>query len=224
MSHSTIQTRKTVVTQTSQANVTISNPIDSSGNVKVAVENFPLDTSGNIKVDVQNFPSSQNVTVTNTANVTISNPIDSSGNVKVAVENFPLDTSGNIKVDVQNFPSSQNVTVTNTVTTQRSESLLGQALGASVSANTNIFSSNLSASASGRLRILISVSSATTVSLILTPSGSTTSYSATLNGGNNLSAGAWYEFDFPVISGDQINFQVGAAVTVTIRVILVAGG
>src|SRR5579875_1626192 len=209
MSHSTIQTRKTVVTQTSQANVTISNPIDSSGNVKVAVENFPLDTSGNIKVDVQNFPSSQ---------------IDSSGNVKVAVENFPLDTSGNIKVDVQNFPSSQNVTVTNTVTTQRSESLLGQALGASVSANTNIFSSNLSASASGRLRILISVSSATTVSLILTPSGSTTSYSATLNGGNNLSAGAWYEFDFPVISGDQINFQVGAAVTVTIRVILVAGG
>src|SRR5579875_2228167 len=111
MSHSTIQTRKTVITQISQANVTISNPIDSSGNVKVAVENFPLDTSGNIKVDVQNFP------------------FDSSGNVKVAVENFPLDTSGNIKVDVQNFPSSQNVTVTNTVTTQRSESLLGQALG-----------------------------------------------------------------------------------------------
>ncbi|WHA35260.1 hypothetical protein SPV3_ORF30 [Sulfolobus polyhedral virus 3] len=222
MSHSTIQTRKTVVTQVSQTNVTISNPIDSSGNVKVAVENFPLDTSGNIKVDVQNFPSSQNVTVTNSS----TNP------VPVSVQNFPSNqqvtvangTSNPVPVSVQNFPSSQNVNVTNTVTTQRSETLLGQALGASASANTNIFSSNLSASASGRLRILISVSSATTVSLILTPSGSTTSYSATLNGGNNLSAGAWYEFDFPVISGDQINFQVGASVTVTIRVILVAGG
>lgn len=71
-----------------------------------------------------------------------------------------------------------------------------------------VLASDLAIDFDGTITIQILSSIATTVQLKLTPAGSTTSYTGDLNGGSALVANAWYEFEFNVMSGDAINFEI----------------
>jgi len=82
----------------------------------------------------------------------------------------------------------------------------------SVSANTNIFSNNLTPTNSPTVfRIYATFSAAGTLTVKRTKSATT--ISETLNGGNALSANAAYIFDIIVESGETINLQYSVAAT-----------
>ena len=68
--------------------------------------------------------------------------------------------------------------------------------------------SDLAIDFDGTITIQILINIATTVQLKLTPAGGTVSYTGDLNGGSALVANAWYEFEFNVMSGDAINFEI----------------
>ena len=73
---------------------TVPNPIG------VDIES-PLDGSGNVKVAIENFPATQPVSIAATVGVDIESPLDGSGNVKVAIENFPATQPVSIAATVE---------------------------------------------------------------------------------------------------------------------------
>jgi len=89
----------------------------------------------------------------------------------------------------------------------------------SVSANTAFPSTAITAAHPGRAYLLISLSGAAYLQMTITlPNG--TSQTSYINGGNELAADTWYEFEFPVSPGMQIQFVSSAAVNVFIEVLI----
>ena len=81
------------------------------------------------------------------------------------------------------------------------------------SANTNILAAAISpTNAPSTLRVQVALSVAAVVNVMLTRG--TTTVTLSLNGGSTLAANAVYVFDVIWHSGDSVNFQVSAAVTV----------
>ena len=111
-------------------------------------------------------------------------------------------------------------TVTNTplsVVKQPNATVLGSVFNASVSANTNIFSSALSVSQPSRVKLLVVASASGVLTLTLT--SGTTTVSGSINSGSALTATAWYEFEIDLPSGVSINLQYSVSATMTIYVI-----
>ena len=103
------------------------------------------------------------------------------------------------------------------VVKQPNATVLGSVLNASVSANTNIFSSALSVSQPSKVKILV-VASASGVLTLEIMSGTTT-VSGSMNASNPLNANAWYEFEIDLPSGVSLNVQYSVSATMTIFVI-----
>jgi len=97
--------------------------------------------------------------------------------------------------------------------------LKGSIFNTSISANTNIFSSDLTPSYSPTLfRIYVCFNAAGVLTVRRTRGGTTVS--EILNAGNNLNANCAYMFDVIVESGDSINLQYSVAATaICIRVV-----
>jgi len=95
--------------------------------------------------------------------------------------------------------------------------LLGSVVNGSVSANTAIFSSSLSVSQASKLKIIILASASGVLTLQVT--SGTTTVSGSINGGNALTANAFYEFEIDLPSGVSINLEYSVSATVTIFVI-----
>ncbi len=133
-------------------------------------------------VTVTNFPSVQDTAVVNTPYVTVTNfpsSINISNTPSVTVTNFPSVQT----VSVNNFPATQAVSVVNQTT----------------SVQYNIFTAlPYTASATGKM-VLLLVGIGSVANLII---NSTT---ASLNAGNALVNGAWYEFETRVASGDVVS-------------------
>ena len=90
--------------------------------------------------------------------------------------------------------------------------LKGSVFNASVSANTNIFASDLSPTNSPTtFRIYATFSASGVLSVVRTRAG--TSVTEQLNSGNALNANAAYIFDIIVESGESINLQYSVAAT-----------
>jgi len=100
---------------------------------------------------------------------------------------------------------------------QPNAAVLGSVLNASVSANTNIFSSALSVSQPSRVKIIVLASTSGVLTLTLT--SGTTTVSGSLNSGNALAASSWYEFEIDLPGGVSINLQYSVSATMTIFVI-----
>jgi len=105
---------------------------------------------------------------------------------------------------------------------QLNATVLSSVLNASVSANTNIFSSALSVSQPLRVKIIVLASTSGVLTLTLT--SGTTTVSGSLNSGNALAANAWYEFEIDLPGGVSINLQYSVSATMTIFVIAVILG
>jgi|GEM_PF-5802303 len=124
---------------------------------------------------------------------------------------------------IANSSSSSNPVPTEVVNTplsvvrQPNATVLGSVLNASVSANTNIFSSALSVSQPSRVKIIVLASASGVLTLTLT--SGTTTVSGSINSGNSLTANAWYEFEIDLPSGVSINLQYSVSATMTIFVI-----
>ena len=90
--------------------------------------------------------------------------------------------------------------------------ILTQALSFSntgtATADYTVLESPLSIDFNGTITIQILLSVATTAQVKLTPSGSTDTYTGYLNGGSDLAANSWYEFEFNVNNGDSLNFVI----------------
>jgi len=89
---------------------------------------------------------------------------------------------------------------------------VGNKFDYSASANTDIFSSDITASQAGIFRVGVCLASAAVLNVMKTRNGVTKTEA--LNDGNALDAGDLNLFDVPVLAGDEINFQVESAVTV----------
>jgi len=103
------------------------------------------------------------------------------------------------------------------VVKQPNATLLGSVVGGSITANTNIFSSALSISQASKVKIIV-VASASGVLTLEVTSGTTT-VSGTVNSGNALNAGSFYEFEIDLPSGVSINLEYSVSATMTIFVI-----
>ena len=79
-------------------------------------------------------------------------------------------------------------------------------------ANTNIFSTDISISTQGTLRVIVTVEASAVFGIILTRGGTQTPIAC--NGGNALLPFIGYIFDQAVLQGDTLNFQVNSNVTV----------
>jgi len=119
---------------------------------------------------------------------------------------------------IQGRPISVNV-VSGTVNTvkQPDATLLGEVVRGSITANTNIFSSNLSITQPSRILTVAAAGSSGTLSLALTVG--TTTVQNYLNSGNSLNANSWYEFSIDLPSGVQINYQYTSSTTITILIL-----
>ena len=122
-------------------------------------------------------------------------PIDKFSNVPIDIFN-PTDNNGNVLVNIAN------------ITHKRLDSVTSY----SASANTNIFSSNLTSDISGYFYITIVTNTASVVNLIFN------GITIALNQGNSLNANAGYTFTLPMIAGDTLNVQFATAGTVSVWV------
>ena len=95
--------------------------------------------------------------------------------------------------------------------------LLGSLINATISANTDFFSSPLTIQQPSRVKVIILPASSGTLSLIL-DSGSST-VAGNFNAGAQLNAGSWYEFEIDLPAGVSINLQYSTSTTVTVFVI-----
>ena len=86
----------------------------------------------------------------------------------------------------------------------------------------DIFASNVNVTDPGVLSLQLALDTATTVKLRIVRGANTLEYY--VNGGNNLNANAWYEFDISVLSGDAVNVIVdvpaGAVVNAYVALVL----
>jgi len=133
--------------------------------------------------------------------------------ISVTVSNTPT-----VLATIEGQPISVNVTggTVNTVK-QPDATLLGEAVNGSITANTNIFSSNLSIAQPSRILTVTAAGASGTLSLALTVG--TTTVQNYLNNGNPLNANSWYEFTIDLPSGVQINYQYTSSTTITILVL-----
>jgi len=117
------------------------------------------------------------------------------------------------KTDKLTFDSSNRLYVTDDQLLARLTPVVKASIfNTSVSANTNIFSSDLTPTNSPTVfRIYATFGAAGTLTVKRTKSATT--ISETLNGGNALSANAAYIFDIIVESGETINLQYSVAAT-----------
>ena len=177
------------------------NSSGSSSTVRVkGVLSFTQEGAGSIDlegtyVNAQITNSSTNpvpTEVTNTPSVTVAN--SSTNPVPTEVTNTPL-----------------------SVVKQPNATVLGSVLNASVSANTNIFSSALSVSQPSKIKILVVASASGVLTLEIT--SGTTTVSGSMNASNPLNASAWYEFEIDLPSSVSINLQYSVSATMTIFVI-----
>ena len=134
-----------------------------------------------------------NASITNTPNVNVANT--SSNPVPTSITNTPL-----------------------SVVKQPNATLLGSVINVSITANTNIFSSALSISQPSKVKIIVLASASGTLSLEIT--SGTTTVSGSLNSGNGLTAGAWYEFEIDLPSLVSLNLQYSVSATMTIFVLV----
>jgi len=82
------------------------------------------------------------------------------------------------------------------------------------SATTAIMAAAYTVPANGTLNIAVGIESgATATTFLITRNG--TQYLA-INAGNNLTAGAEYDVSLPVVAGDTVNFETGAATTLAV--------
>ena len=133
--------------------------------------------------------------------------------ISVNVSNTPT-----VLATIEGQPISVNVTggTVNTVE-QPNATLLGQVVNGSITANANIFSSNLSITQPSRILTVAAAGVSGTLSLALTVG--TTTVRNYFNSGNPLNANSWYEFSIDLPSGVQINYQYTSSTTVTILVL-----
>ena len=125
----------------------------------------------------------------------------------------PVDASGNLKTDlITPLPAG-----TNSIGFVGTPAhLLATEVNLGLSANAFITGANINpVGYSGRIRLRMWVQTATVITMYVQPQGTSTSTAAALNSGNALSVNVWYEFDFAILSGDAINFAVGAATTLS---------
>jgi len=190
---------------------------DSSAPVPVNLVNTPTVNANVVNSSSNpvyaNVVNTVNANVTNTPNVVVSN--DSSAPVPVNLVNTPT-----VNANVTNTP---NVVVSNNssnpipIQIQPNATLLGYVISGSVSANSNIFSSNLSISQASKIKIIIMADSSGVLTLSITYGGTTVN--GNVNGGSSLTANAWYEFEIDLPGGASINFQYSTSATMTIFVI-----
>jgi len=89
---------------------------------------------------------------------------------------------------------------------------LGSVISSSVSANTNVFSSNLISDISGHFYITILTNTSSVVNLIFN------GVTMAINQGNALNANAGCTFKMPMLAGDTLNIQFATAGTVSVFV------
>lgn len=98
---------------------------------------------------------------------------------------------------------------------------LGEKLGFSASADTDVFDSDIDIPDKGLCRVYFKTDTTGALSAKLVHNGS--SYIGDFNEGSDLATGAWYEFDLGVESGDSINYRFSVAATIDIWVYLIRG-
>jgi len=102
-------------------------------------------------------------------------------------------------------------------TASASGSVLANVTNATYStAGSDILSSSITISGYGRVAILFTASASGVLSAVIN------GVSATLNDGNSLTAGAWYEFQMLVGNGMTLNFTYSVTGTITLIVIFVS--
>jgi len=179
-----------------------------------------------ISVNVSNTPS---VNVANTPTVLatiegqpISVTVSNTPTVLATIEGQPISVNvantPTVLATIEGQPISVNVTggTVNTVK-QPDATLLGEVVNGSITANTNIFSSNLPITQPSRILTVAAAGASGTLSLALTVG--TTTVQNYLNSGNLLNANSWYEFAIDLPSGVQINYQYTSSTTITILVL-----
>jgi len=171
--------------------------------ISVTVSNTPT-----VLATIEGQPISVNVANTPTVLATIEGQP-----ISVNVANTPT-----VLATIEGQPISVNVTggTVNTVK-QPDATLLGQVVNGSITANTNIFSSNLSITQPSRILTVAAASASGTLSLALTVG--TTTVQNYFNSGSALNANSWYEFTIDLPSGVQINYQYTSNTTITILVL-----
>jgi len=171
--------------------------------ISVTVSNTPT-----VLATIEGQPISVNVANTPTVLATIEGQP-----ISVNVANTPT-----VLATIEGQPISVNVTggTVNTVE-QPNATLLGQVVNGSITANTNIFSSNLSITQPSRIFTVAAAGASGTLSLALTVG--TTTVQNYFNSGNPLNANSWYEFSIDLPSGVQINYQYTSNTTITILVL-----
>ena len=136
-------------------NVSITSPVDTSGNLKVAIQ-----SSVTINVNIASQSTTLNVNIasaTATLNVSVTSPTDASGNLKVAIQ-----SSVTINVNIASATATLNVNIS----------------AQSVTLNINVvdFKSTITPTAlleKGTQRLVSTTLSASDVTLYTTPSGKT---------------------------------------------------
>ena len=100
---------------------------------------------------------------------------------------------------------------------------VGSLLNEPVTANTNVLTNGLQPLVEGTYSVRALVSVATTLSVITQgnqtgTTGAAETVNGLLNSGAQLTAGAWYTFDFPCGPLEVYNFQAGADCNLSLRV------
>jgi len=102
--------------------------------------------------------------------------------------------------------------------------LKDEKLGVSVTANTDIFTSDITIDNNGFVIFQFITDTAGYPIVKVKPSGAASYQSGGLNESSNLSVNSWYEFWLTVKSGDSLNVQFSASATsLTVRVFFVKG-
>ena len=179
--------------------------------ISVNVANAPT-----VLATIEGQPISVTVSNTPTVLATIEGQpisVNVSNTPSVNVANTPT-----VLATIEGQPISVNVTggTVNTVE-QPNATLLGEVVNGSITANANIFSSNLSITQPSRILTVAAAGVSGTLSLALTVG--TTTVQNYFNSGNPLNANSWYEFSIDLPSGVQINYQYTSSTTVTILVL-----
>ena len=103
---------------------------------------------------------------------------------------------------------------------ENNATLLGSILNSSITANSNIFSSDLSISQPSKVKIIVLASASASGTLSLVVTSGTTTIGGSLNSGNAITGGAWYEFEIDLPSGVSLNLQYSVSATMTIFVLV----
>ena len=179
------------------------NSSSSSSTVRVkGVLTFTQEGAGSIDIEgtyvnaqiTNNSSNPVPTTITNTPNVNVANTLS------VTVANS---STSPVPTTVTNTP---NVNVN-----QLTVSTVASAAGASVSANTNILSSNYTPPQAGKIRITFAANASGVLSIVIV--SGTTSYVYALNAGNTLNANVIYTFEIPVSSSFSYNIQYSVSAT-----------